>query len=106
MPMAVFLLQDPSGADVSAAPIGNTHISNDHALAGGCVDKLIVTQVDSQMRYTAAAGVEEHQITGFQIAFGNGSTNLVLVFADPGEFNSVDVENILHITAAVKSTGR
>ena len=47
MPMAVFLLQDPSGADVSAAPIGNTHVSNDYALAGGCVDKLVVTQIDT-----------------------------------------------------------
>lgn len=69
--MVIFLLQDPSGANIAAAPIGIIQFGDDDTLAGGCVDELSIAQIDTQVRNTAAAGVEEYQITGFQIAFGN-----------------------------------
>ena len=69
--MVIFLLQDPSGAEISAAPIGIIQFGDDDTLAGRSMDKLPVAHIDAQMGNTAAAGVEEYQITGFQIAFGN-----------------------------------
>ena len=76
---------------------------NGNTIAGRCVDEFIISQINAQMADTAAAGVEEYQITRFQISFGNVGTHCILFLAGTGQGNPMCPEHILDITAAIKA---
>ena len=64
---------------VVSVPIAIGKLTNSHALRTRCVDKFSVSNVDANMGKSSGLCVlEEDQITGLQIATGNGVAVLVL----------------------------
>ena len=53
-----------------------------------------------------AAGIEEHQITGLQVGFGDLASQLIVLrTAGSRDADTVFVVHILHKTAAIKALG-
>ena len=69
------------------------------------MNKLIISNVNSQMRYTASIRVKVNQITGFQIGFTDPAANGILLLAGSGKVDAMEPEYVLHITRAVEATG-
>ena len=60
------------------------------------MNKLPASDVNAQMGYAAASGLEEYQISGLQAGLGNQGSHGPLLFAGSGECDSVGFEHILH----------
>lgn len=69
---------DTFGANVAIGEIAVAELADGHALRRRRMGKVSVSDVDSDMGYARAARIEEYQISGTQIAFGDGSADFEL----------------------------
>ena len=80
--MAFVFLEYPLCAVVMGCPVAVAKTGNHDTLTGGSVDKLVIADINAQVRNTGGVGVgEEHKIAGFQICLRNRHANVPLLFA-------------------------